>query len=95
MIWLADSNLAAFTRIPQDRGVVPIAKDRTEAVLDLIMYNSPSDEPLRLSASRLCRAVGYMGFPCVTAFSAWLAYRKFPRLKELQHHGRKPTAKPA
>lgn len=80
MTWLADSNLSAFAKAPRDLGCVPVAADRTEAVLDLIMTHSPAAEPLRTSLSRLSRAVGYMGFPCVTAFSAWLAYRNFPHL---------------
>ena len=88
MIWFAADNPLAFAQSRFDRGCVPIAADRTDYVRDLIMEVAPADEPLSLSVSRLCRAVGYMGFPCVTAFSAWLAYRKFPRLKEI-HHGRK------
>ena len=97
MKWLADNNPRAFVQSSQDRGCVPIAADRTDAVLDLIMANAPADEQLAISVSRLCRAVGYMGFPCVSAFSAWLAYRTFTRLKELQHgrrnteHQRKPA----
>lgn len=81
MIWIAHDNQLAFRRSRADRGCVPIAADRTDAVLDLIMQYSPPDEPLKTSVSRLSRAVGYMGFPCVSAFSAFLAYRKFTRLQ--------------
>lgn len=79
------NNIYAFVRARRDLGYVPIAEDATDRVRDLIMQNAPSDEPLHVSVSRLCRAVGYMRFPCVSVFAAWLAYRKFPHLGEVRH----------
>ena len=73
---------AALVPAPRDRGCVPVHPLAADAVLALIMSNSPSTEALPLSVSRLSRAVGYMGYPCVSTFAAWLAYRRFPKLKE-------------
>ena len=52
------------------------------AVLDAIMSNAYSGEPLEVSLSRLAKAVQQLGFPSLTAFSATAAYNTFPQLSE-------------
>ena len=85
MTWFASGNPLAFTRSPRDRGFVPFAFDRIDAIRHLIMQYSPPTEPFDTSMRRISRAVGFMGYPCVTAFSAFHAYRKFPHLQEVRH----------
>lgn len=80
---------AAFERRRRGPGFNPsIHPKRTAAVLGLIMEYAPPGEQLEESVARLCRAVARLGFPCVTAFAAFLAYRKFPKL---QQHYEQPT----
>ena len=62
---------------------MPTLSPRHEsAVLDAIMSNAYSGEPLEVSLSRLAKAVQQLGFPSLTAFSATAAYNTFPQLSE-------------
>ena len=62
---------------------MPTLSPRHEsAVLDVIMTNAYSGEPLEVSLSRLAKAVQQLGFPSLTAFSATAAYNTFPQLSE-------------
>jgi len=68
---------------------VAVKPGREQAVLDCIMECAYPGESLPLSYARLLRAVGCMGFPYVTAFTARAAYLIYPQLTEKPYGGRK------
>lgn len=71
------------------RAVARIKPGREAAVLDVIMSCAYTGEGLDMSLARLARAVGYMGLPYISAFTAHAAYHKFPHLTEKPYHGRR------
>ena len=71
---------------------VPIKAGREQAVLDVIMENAYSGESLKMSLSRLSKAAGVIGFPCLNAFFASATYKIYPHLTERPYGGKeKPT----
>ena len=71
---------------------VPIKAGREQAVLDVIMENAYSGESLKMSLSRLSKAAGVIGFPCLNAFFASVTYKIYPHLTEKPYGGKeKPT----
>ena len=68
-----------------------IKPGREQAVLDVIMENAYSGESLQMSLSRLAKAAGVIGFPCLNAFFASATYKIYPHLTEKSYDGRKPS----
>lgn len=72
-------------------GPAKIKPGREQAVLDVIMENAYSGESLQMSLSRLAKAAGVIGFPCLNAFFASATYKIYPHLTEKSYDGRKPS----
>lgn len=70
---------------------VLIKAGREQAVLDVIMENAYSGESLKMSLSRLSKAAGVIGFPCLNAFFALATYKIYQHLSEKPYGRKKPT----
>jgi hypothetical protein len=72
-----------------------LEKRHERDVLDVIMARSYPGERLDVSLARLTKAVQYLGFPTITAFSATAAYNTFTHLTETPYEPRGRGARTA